>query len=94
MAMGLTHHWFRRFTRSLHFLGGTKSGHGKVTVYVLRSNLEEAVRAILQAALEADSAYLGLLQEQRERAELEDAMRPAKQARLAVDQARIDALLD
>jgi hypothetical protein len=60
---------------------------------VPRSEIEDFVRAVRQAARDTDVEYQVLLAQQREQAERDRQAGPGKRARLAQDQARIDLVL-
>ena len=92
------HPWFLRFHKLIHRVprpGNTMmSGpDGRITLAVPRAGLEDSIRAIRQAARDADVSYQAFLARRREQALREAAAEPAKRARLAEDQARIDAVL-
>ena len=72
---------------------GTIGPDGRISFAISRAEIENYVRAIRQAAQEADAAYQASLAQQREQAQREAEAEPAKRARLAQDQARIDAVL-
>jgi hypothetical protein len=92
------HPWFMRFrNRVLVTLGpGTTSvlgPDGRLRLAVPRSEIEDFVRAVRQAARDTDVEYQVLLAQQREQAERDRQAGPGKRARLAEDQARIDLVL-
>jgi hypothetical protein len=92
------HPWFLRFHhRVLGLRGPSASGtlgpDGRMTIAVPRGEIEGFIRAVRQAARDANAAFQDFLAQQREQAEREAHGEPAKRARLAEDQARIDAVL-
>jgi hypothetical protein len=92
------HPWFMRFqSRVLGIRGpgtsGTFGPDGRITITVPRGEIEGFIRAVRQAAQDANTAYRDFLAQQQEQAEREALAEPAKRARLAEDQARIDAVL-
>jgi hypothetical protein len=66
---------------------------GRIKKAVPRSEIENFVRAMRQAARDTDADYQAFLAQQREQAERDRLAEPGKRARLAEDQARIDAVL-
>jgi hypothetical protein len=66
---------------------------GRIRLDVPRGQLEDFIRAVRQAARDADAEYQASLARWREYALREAQADPAKRARLAEDQARIDAVL-
>jgi hypothetical protein len=85
--------WFRLFRTRVRVSNSMQFGHGTLRVSVPRDSLEDSVRAIIQAARNADAAYEVYLEERRMTADREAEELPAKQRRLAADQARIDAVM-
>lgn len=92
------HPWFMRFhTRVLATwasAGASVFGpDGRMRLTVPRTDIEDFVRAVRQAARDTDVDYQARLAQQREQAERERQAEPGKRARLAQDQARIDRVL-
>jgi len=72
---------------------------GRIRIEVPRDQLEDAIRAVPQAARDTDAGYRALLARRREwhqheaQARRERQVDPAIRARLAEDKARIDEVL-
>jgi hypothetical protein len=92
------HPWFMRFSNRVLVARGPGSTSvfgpdGRVRLAVPRSEIEDFVRAVRQAARDTDADYQALHAQRREQAERERQAEPGKRARLAQDQTRIDLVL-
>jgi hypothetical protein len=97
------HLWSGQFRHRVRLLWGQgqmgSSPEGWIRIAVPRGQLEDFIRAVRQAARDADAYYQAVLAHQREydlreaQAQCERQADPVRRARLAEDQARIDAVL-
>jgi hypothetical protein len=91
------HPWFGQFRQRVRLAWNQgqmgSDSDGQIRLDVPRGQLEDFIRAVRQAARDADAEYQASLARWREYALREAQADPAKRARLAEDQARIDAVL-
>lgn len=97
------HPWFGEFRHRVRLVWGQgqmgSDPDGWIRIEVPRSQLENFIRAVRQAARDTDAEYQALLARRREyglreaQAQRERQADSARRARLAEDQARIDAVL-
>jgi hypothetical protein len=97
------HPWYRHFLHQVRRAWNQgqmgSDPDGSIRFKVPRGQLEDFIRAVRQAARDADADYQAVLPQHREwalwdaQARRESQADPARRARLAEDQARIDAIL-